>query len=774
MSAGCLSLLFWWSSITLANLSLPEFSVDVPSMGTVSNLSCAAIGIGATNWTLNSTYWSAATTELSDVKCSVQLDPFFSSSRLFGHAQLPPVHLTATKSVDDTCHNNGAVLDQCIFNVSVQSLLLQPPDEIVQSVLDDLIGTIGDQVSQGICVAGLPPFLGQLKNQTVYPPAPPPPLVEGATPLGDLALARGVVKAINKAPAFLGIQTNASILAGTTLRLGLTFTNGVHLKFDGPAALKDSLEKVEGLFAMMGLQEAFNDITQHLPVVENGFVELNIPQTFHLSAEVAFNDFRCDKHGENCSVPISNGVTVQNIRVENLGEYDHIVINNLGPLLSQLLGKMLGYMMSYGVVKDSRAYLPDVKKSEYSTTPSTPLLVSMIVIGVALILATAAMSVWRYRRNVVTTREGDPISLKRVLLEDTALMTMTVLAAIGFTWSNVTTAASLFLGEDFPLMSFSLMDSTRNMYRARVYVFAVLVFAFSGVYPYIKLVFIVICTLFLQKPELVALRLVDYFGKFSFLDSCGMLLMVSGLQLEGVASVELHPGFYFFLAATALSIFIGNYATTIWRRNTSLRKKGMLKGPVACDVPEAQPNERDEGKQRNWWAMLWSKDMLLRLANTTFIFVCVILCWVVPCVRYTVKGMASVIMPEDRSMTLWEISVTNIFFLIVCIFTILIAPVLYALMYPRWYVLASWSAADALLLACVAGLYQIEQFVRYMLGDKMRDIYGAGATLLWPLIPLLISAVWQWVLAAEHTFKLRRHVRQWLAARKASQSSEPL
>ncbi|RNF07834.1 uncharacterized protein Tco025E_07333 [Trypanosoma conorhini] len=46
--------------------------------------------------------------------------------------------------------------------------------------------------------------------------------------------------------------------AGPTLRLGLSFASGVHLKFDGSAAVEDSLEKVEGLFPLVGLRGAFS------------------------------------------------------------------------------------------------------------------------------------------------------------------------------------------------------------------------------------------------------------------------------------------------------------------------------------------------------------------------------------------------------------------------------------------------------------------------------------------------------------------------------------
>ncbi|RNF19763.1 uncharacterized protein Tco025E_04100 [Trypanosoma conorhini] len=86
-----------------------------------------------------------------------------------------------------------------------------------------------------------------------------------------------LVKAIHKAPAFLGVQANASMLAGPTLRLGLSFAGGVHLGFEGSAAVEDSLEKVEGLLALMGLREAFGGTTQHTPVAEEGFTGAQLP-----------------------------------------------------------------------------------------------------------------------------------------------------------------------------------------------------------------------------------------------------------------------------------------------------------------------------------------------------------------------------------------------------------------------------------------------------------------------------------------------------------------
>ncbi|RNE98351.1 uncharacterized protein Tco025E_09240, partial [Trypanosoma conorhini] len=69
----------------------------------------------------------AAATGPADVKHSVGLGPSSSRApRLFGHAQLPPMHLATAKSVGDTCHGTGAVLGERIFYVSVQRLAPQP------------------------------------------------------------------------------------------------------------------------------------------------------------------------------------------------------------------------------------------------------------------------------------------------------------------------------------------------------------------------------------------------------------------------------------------------------------------------------------------------------------------------------------------------------------------------------------------------------------------------------------------------------------------------
>lgn len=50
-----------------------------------------------------------------------------------------------------------------------------------------------------------------------------------------------------------------------------------------------------------------------------------------------------------------------------------------------------------------------------------------------------------------------------------------------------------------------------------------------------------------------------------------MLIMVSGLCIDNVAQVTMHPSFFLFFAATTASIVAGNYGVHLWRRSTTIR-----------------------------------------------------------------------------------------------------------------------------------------------------------------------------------------------------------
>ncbi|KEG08830.1 hypothetical protein DQ04_06361000, partial [Trypanosoma grayi] len=165
-----------------------------------------------------------------------------------------------------------------------------------------------------------------------------------------------------------------------------------------------------------------------------------------------------------CSVPRIGGIKVGNIRSENLGEWDRLISKYVDPLAAPLLENLFVHVVNFTNSTGSRFFIPDVGNSSVVTIPPTALLVCMIIIAVGLLVGTVTLSVWRYGRTTVTNHDGVPISLKRVLVEDTVLMLLVILTAFGFAWSNSTTAATLVIGDDLHLMSFSLLETSKKMY----------------------------------------------------------------------------------------------------------------------------------------------------------------------------------------------------------------------------------------------------------------------------------------------------------------------
>ena len=108
----------------------------------------------------------------------------------------------------------------------------------------------------------------------------------------------------------------------------------------------------------------------------------------------------------------------------------------------------------------------------------------------------------------------------------------TVIACFGtmylFVWSNCTTAAVVIVGKELPMYGFSLANTVHDLWQAGLYPLSFFVCLFSGVYPYAKLLCIVVYSVILQQPQSRVVRMVDVLGKFSFLDSFVMMTWSPG------------------------------------------------------------------------------------------------------------------------------------------------------------------------------------------------------------------------------------------------------
>ncbi|KEG07661.1 hypothetical protein DQ04_09161040 [Trypanosoma grayi] len=776
MFSTCLWFVFWWSSL-VTEIHLPELS---RSFGPVNfrNLTCGNVRIGATNATFNSSLWSLETTELSEISCSIDVEMGVFHSQITSLVAVSPSHVSLRKSPDDQCLCAVVSKDHCSLDVKMRDTKLEPPNALLQGVVNLAKDFVERKAEPYVCEVALPRLEEELQKHEVNPPVPVPALKKDSTPLSTSPLFRAAVNIVNNVPEVLGVRLNATVDAETTVRLGMSLPHGLHASLGntaGPGASPETLlDMLKLILKALDIEGVVPNTTRVFPVIEGGGAEAEVPHPFGVSLDISFDDLQCDEAGYSCTLQCDDGITLHNLRVEKLGEWQRVIVNDMDPIVLPFINRLINSMTApFCNTTVGRFQLPTRKSPSVLMTPPMALYIPSVLVAVFFVCGVVALSIRRQKGGApVTLQDGTPVPLRRVVAEDAVLTLLVMVTALGFIWSNSTTGATLVMGDEVGLLSFSLMETTRSLYNAGLRPLAVLVFAFSGVYPYVKLLCILVCTLILEKPDLVILKIVDYFGKFSFLDSYAMVIMASGLQMAGIAEVNILPGFYVFLAATILSIITGNFATTIWRRNTTLRQcEAQTRSEISSEeslslVPLFVANSEDVTVSRRVFTFD-RRCIFLQLLNGTVVTACVLPVWVTPCLRYRVSGVASIIQPDERNMTLYELASVSSMLLVTCIFTIGIAPILYAFMYPRCALLASWGAADALLLACVAGLLQIGQFVEFIIGKNMGAIYSAEAQLLWPLIPLLISAVWQWVLAAEHIFGLTGRIKGRWKARKA-------
>lgn len=627
---------------------------------------------------------------------------------------------------------------------------------------------------------------------TMISPVPPPALLPEAVPVNKSLLIRTVSNVLHNFPEVYGIHPSVSVLSGTTLHLDLEFRNGLQLGLQELLKLKSSIEQLinaaetvfsdivpkklseETLKTLVGnaVGNAVGNTAGGSTFSINAFGTLNT-SAFNASVEVVFNDLRCDEDGLVCTLPSVDGIKLQNLRLYNLDGWCRLVTNHLAPFAITMLNPLLQKGLD-GLEKNGfRIFLPQIKSVAPDVVPPTIAVIILPIVFVIIIIGTTFFSIWKHRRVTVLMSDGTELPLRRALLEDVTFVTVVLISTSGFLWSNLTSASVLYVGNEFRWMDFNLHTSLQTTYESGALVFALFIFFFSCLYPYIKLFIIVLCTLILQKPDCTALKLIDFFGKFSFLYVYAMLLMNAGLQIKGVTQLKLMPGFYLFVVSTVLSILVGNYAVNFWRHKTSLRKNF---GAQEKDVDSGEVDTGNVGGEKNEklsWRKKLSKLLALRLVHTAIVFACTVTIWLAPIVTYNLNGAVSLFVPVAKSVTMSQLASIDIFLFIICILTTVIAPVLYAFVYP-WHLLpATWSAVDALALTAFGGLTQQAMFVRQTLGKKYDPVYGVTTQLHWPLYLLLIYVICQWGFVFNQIFSLTQRIKQCMKKRREKENTSP-
>ena len=353
---------------------------------------------------------------------------------------------------------------------------------------------------------------------------------------------------------------------------------------------------------------------------------------------------------------------------------------------------------------------------------------------------------------------------------------MAILFSIAlFISSNSGTGASVYIVFNVgrrikppSLFDFSLVNSVHDMWLAGSEVLSTVVAVFSGVWPYLKLVLMLISfmlptSILSHKRREKILLILDATGKFSILDSYVMIMMMVAFHFhvevplsdqskaKNGALVDIFClaayGFITLIIGTLISLFLSHVITHLHRN--------------LDEHPDQNKGERAENYKS---IMSFAKnkcisDTPFRIFISSMIFVTlglVIIGSVTKSFSFYFHGLAGYALNlldyedhRDFSIIRLGLDVRDvyenpdapeiIFTQFIYFFTILAIPIAFlVILIILWFVpmprkaqkflysiaeiLNAWSCIDVFVIALLAGVLQIAQFAKFMVGDKCDSI----------------------------------------------------
>lgn len=332
-----------------------------------------------------------------------------------------------------------------------------------------------------------------------------------------------------------------------------------------------------------------------------------------------------------------------------------------------------------------------------------------------------------------------------------------------------------------PLFSFSLVSSVGDMWKGGVYALAMLIAAFSGIWPYGKLALMLLC--WFAPPRVLGLprrqKLLDFldaYGKWSLVDTFVLVLFMvafrfelSGLHaasplvsgfFEEVGSdarfvvfVEATLGFYLFLVATLMSLVLGHamtachhHAVRLGERSCGPRGSGPGLGREVFGRGRRRLCDglRPAGRLRGWAfahgptaaVTLSLVFVLLGIFTDTFQFKFLGLAGYVlgaeAAVRpYSLASLGWALPGSSESPDAFGTRSIQVAFLV---FAAIITPVYLVVLLCLWtaplskrvqrqllvaaHVLNAWSGLDVFCVSIMASVLEIRQFALFIVGEK--------------------------------------------------------
>ena len=344
-----------------------------------------------------------------------------------------------------------------------------------------------------------------------------------------------------------------------------------------------------------------------------------------------------------------------------------------------------------------------------------------------------------------------------------------------FASSNSGIGASVFivfnLGRRIQLPSmfdFGLVNSVHDMWVAGSHILSAVICAFSGIWPYMKLILMLISfflptSILSSKRREKILLILDATGKFSFLDSYVMLMMIVAFHFHvelplskeskalrgSIFDVFVYAayGFVTLIVGTAISLILSHIITHLHRN--------------LDEHPDQNKGEKAES-YKSIMSFAKSKcisDTPFRIFISSMLFVTlglVVTGLITECFSFYFHGLAGYGLnllgyQQQRGFSIIQLGLNVrdvyenplaseiIFTQFIYFLTILAIPVaflvdliiLWFVPMPRKYqkilysigeILNAWSCIDVFVIAIIAGVAQIGQFAKFLVGDKCNDI----------------------------------------------------
>ena len=309
------------------------------------------------------------------------------------------------------------------------------------------------------------------------------------------------------------------------------------------------------------------------------------------------------------------------------------------------------------------------------------------------------------------------------------------------------------------LFLFTLGGTIHEMWTAKVYALAIIIAAFSGMFPYMKLLAMAYCwcaptnKLSVKGRERI-LMAIDSLGKWSLVDAYVLVLMMVGfnlhiaLQQDGVVAdvyVNAKFGFYGFLLATMLSLSVGH--VIIWFHRYTISYADLKDGGPMISLSEQKQKFGHlivsmTPLGRSVTSVIIGATLFLMFAGASansFTFVIDGLAGVAlkltpgngPKASYSMFSLGALLpyaTPDPMAYGVRWIQCTYFAFAFICpaafmislflLWCVRLSVVHQRIIFVCAEVLNAWSALDCFVLSIFAAIAQIGQFAHFMVGDK--------------------------------------------------------